>query len=181
MPNGYSSIRAFVRHHYRHFNAATVVDAAEGWVTHLDEGGKMFLTLAGAMSTAELGLSLAELIRAGKVHAICCTGANLEEDIYNLVAHEHYRRIPNWRALSAEGRGRAGGQGPEPRDGHLHSRGGGHAPYRGRRARFVAGGGSRRGAPLSASGVLPDVAARHAERRLPDRPRGQLDAGGGRG
>jgi deoxyhypusine synthase len=62
----------------------------------------MLVTLAGAMSTAELGLSLAEMIRRGKVHAICCTGANLEEDVFNLVAHEHYLRIPQYRSLSAE-------------------------------------------------------------------------------
>ena len=54
----------------------------------------MFLTLAGAMSTAEMGISIAELIRQDKVHGICCTGANLEEDVFNLVAHSHYERIP---------------------------------------------------------------------------------------
>jgi deoxyhypusine synthase len=86
--------------HYRHFNAAVCVDAAKAWIAHLDSGGKMLLTLAGAMSTAELGLSLSELIRAGKVHGICCTGANLEEDIFNLVAHTHYERIPGYRTLS---------------------------------------------------------------------------------
>lgn len=93
-------ISKFVRYHYRHFNAAALVDATEAYIQHLDKGGKMFMTLAGAMSTAELGLSLAEMIRQGKVHAITCTGANLEEDIFNLVAHEHYRRIPNWRDLT---------------------------------------------------------------------------------
>ena len=62
----------------------------------------MMVTLAGAMSTAELGLSLAEMIRQGKVDAICCTGANLEEDIFNLVAHDHYARVPNYRELSAD-------------------------------------------------------------------------------
>ncbi|BDI30296.1 deoxyhypusine synthase [Capsulimonas corticalis] len=67
----------------------------------MDKGGKMFLTLAGAMSTAELGISVAELIRNDKVHGICCTGANLEEDVFNLVAHTHYERIPQYRALSA--------------------------------------------------------------------------------
>lgn len=87
--------------HYRHFNAAVCVDAARAWIRHLDAGGKMFLTLAGAMSTAELGLSTAELIRSDKVHGICCTGANLEEDIFNLVAHSHYERIPGYRTLSA--------------------------------------------------------------------------------
>lgn len=90
----------FIRTHYRHFNAATLVDAAEAYRKHLDSGGKMFVTLAGAMSTAELGVSLAEMIRHDKVHGICCTGANLEEDIFNLVAREHYVRIPNWRELT---------------------------------------------------------------------------------
>src|ERR1700742_4810091 len=94
------SISGFITHHFRHFNAAALVDAAQGYRAHLDNGGVMMLTLAGAMSTAELGLSLAEMIRAGKVHAIACTGANLEEDVFNLVAHHHYRRIPNWRELS---------------------------------------------------------------------------------
>ena len=93
-------VSAFLRHHFRHFNAATLVDAADGWRAHLDGGGHMMLTLAGAMSTAELGRSLAEMIRAGKVHAITCTGANLEEDVFNLVAHEHYERVPHWRDLT---------------------------------------------------------------------------------
>lgn len=95
-------ISQFLKHHYRHFNAATVVDAAEGWKSHLDQGGQMLVTLAGAMSTAELGVSLAELIRQEKVHAISCTGANLEEDVFNLVARRHYERIPDWRQLTAQ-------------------------------------------------------------------------------
>lgn len=95
-------ISEFMLTHYKHFNSASLVDAAQGWEAHLDKGGKMFLTMAGAMSTAELGKSLAEMIRQDKVHAICCTGANLEEDIYNLVAHNHYHRIPDWRSLTAE-------------------------------------------------------------------------------
>jgi deoxyhypusine synthase len=100
-----SPVRDFLKHNYRHFNAATVVDAAEGWNRHLDEGGRMLVTLAGAMSTAELGISLAEMIRQDKLHAISCTGANLEEDIFNLVAHECYERIPDWRALTAQAEG----------------------------------------------------------------------------
>jgi deoxyhypusine synthase len=96
------TIRELVEEHYRHFNAAVVRDAARAYGKHVDGGGKMFLTLAGAMSTAELGISLAEMIRKDKVHAICCTGANLEEDVFNLVAHEHYERIPDWRQLSPE-------------------------------------------------------------------------------
>ena len=95
-----SPVRDFITHHYRHFNAAALVDAAKGYETHLAQGGKMFVTLAGAMSTAELGLSLAEMIQQDKVHGICCTGANLEEDVFNLVAHDHYERVPNYRDLT---------------------------------------------------------------------------------
>jgi len=95
-------IRDFVNEHYRHFNAATVGDAARAWEDHLAKGGKMLLTMAGAMSTAEIGRSLAEMIRQDKIHGICCTGANLEEDVFNLVAHNHYKRVPDWRALSAD-------------------------------------------------------------------------------
>jgi len=97
-----TSISEFIKHHYRHFNAAVVIDASDAYVKHLASGGKMLITLAGAMSTAELGLSLAEMIRLGKVDAICCTGANLEEDVYNLVAHDHYRRVPQYRHLTPQ-------------------------------------------------------------------------------
>ena len=93
-------VTAFIEHHYRHFNAASLVEAAHGYTHHLASGGKMFLTLAGAMSTAELGLSLAEMIRQDKIHGISCTGANLEEDVFNLVAHDFYERVPNWRDLT---------------------------------------------------------------------------------
>ena len=94
------TITSFAKHHFRHFNAATLVDAAEAWNALLSGGGKMFLTMAGAMSTAEIGLSLAEMIRKDKVHAVTCTGANLEEDVFNLVAHDHYVRIPHYRHLT---------------------------------------------------------------------------------
>jgi deoxyhypusine synthase len=93
-------VSQFIDHHFRHFNAAALKDAAEGYTAHLDRGGKMLVTLAGAMSTAELGISLAEMIRAGKIHAISCTGANLEEDLFNLVAHDHYVRLPKYRDLT---------------------------------------------------------------------------------
>jgi len=98
-------VSQFLKHHYRHFNAATLIDAAEAYERHLNAGGKMMITLAGAMSTAELGLSLAEMIRQDKVHVITCTGANLEEDIFNLIAHDYYERIPNWRDLTPEQEG----------------------------------------------------------------------------
>jgi len=93
-------ISSFIERHFLHFNAAALKDATDAYIRHLDNGGVMFMTIAGAMSTAELGISLAEMIRRDKVHAITCTGANLEEDIFNLVAHSHYRRIPHYRDLT---------------------------------------------------------------------------------
>ncbi len=99
---GAPSISAFLEHHFRHFNARETVDAAKAYVEFIDRGGRMMVSLAGAMSTGELGLSLAEMIRQDKVHAISCTAANLEEDVFNLVAHDDYRVIQNWRALSTE-------------------------------------------------------------------------------
>ena len=93
-------VSQFVTHQFRHFNAAALVDAAQGYRRHLDGGGAMLMTLAGAMSTAELGITLAEMIRQDKVHAISCTGANLEEDLFNLVAHDAYERVPHYRTLS---------------------------------------------------------------------------------
>lgn len=95
-------ISDFIEKHYLHFNAASLVDAAKGYNAHLAEGGKMMVTLAGAMSTAELGKSFAEMIRQDKVAIISCTGANLEEDIMNLVAHSHYKRVPNYRDLTPQ-------------------------------------------------------------------------------
>jgi deoxyhypusine synthase len=100
MPAG--PVSKFIDKHYRHFNAAVVKDAAVAYRKLLDDGGRMLVTLAGAMSTAEMGLSLAEMIRQDKIHAISCTGANLEEDVYNLVAHDHYRRIPGYRYLTGQ-------------------------------------------------------------------------------
>lgn len=95
-------VSQFIEHHYRHFNAAALVDAAKGYQAQLEDGGKMMLAMAGAMSTAELGLSLAEMIRQDKIHIVSCSANNLEEDIMNLVAHSHYKRIPNYRDLTAE-------------------------------------------------------------------------------
>ena len=95
-------ISEFIEKNYLHFNAAALVDAAKAYKVHVEGGKKMMVTLAGAMSTGELGISFAEMIRQDKVHIISCTGANLEEDIMNLVAHSHYKRIPNYRDLTPE-------------------------------------------------------------------------------
>jgi deoxyhypusine synthase len=96
------AIRDFMEKHYLHFNAREALDAARAYEAHIDAGGKMMVTLAGAMSTGELGIILARMIREGKVHAISCTGANLEEDMFNLLAHDEYEVIQDWRALSAQ-------------------------------------------------------------------------------
>jgi deoxyhypusine synthase len=100
--NNKGPVSQFIDKHYRHFNAAALKDAANGYEVHLKDGGKMLMSLAGAMSTAELGVSLAEMIRQDKVAIISCTGANLEEDLMNLVAHSHYERIPNYRDLTPQ-------------------------------------------------------------------------------
>ncbi len=96
------SITQFMERNYRHFNARETLAAAKSYKQFVDNGGKMLVSLAGAMSTAELGISLAEMIRQDKVHAISCTAANLEEDLFNLFAHDDYRVIQDWRALSAQ-------------------------------------------------------------------------------
>lgn len=96
----YGYIKNFIKHNFRHFNAGVLANASEAYAKHIKRGGKMMIAIAGAMSTAELGITLAEMIRKEKVHAITCTGANLEEDIYNLVAHNHYVMVPRYRELS---------------------------------------------------------------------------------
>ena len=96
------TITEFVERHYKHFNAAALVDASKGYREQLEKGNKMLVTLAGAMSTAEIGKIFAEMIRQDKVQFISCTGANLEEDVMNLVAHTHYERLPHYRDLTAQ-------------------------------------------------------------------------------
>lgn len=98
--NSKGPVSEFIEEHFKHFNAAVIVDASKSYEQQLENGAKMMITLAGAMSTAELGKSLAEMIRRDKVHIITTTGANLEEDVFNLVAHTHYKRIPHYRDLS---------------------------------------------------------------------------------
>jgi deoxyhypusine synthase len=97
-----SPISKFIKDNFRHFNAASLREAAEAYKGHLKKGGKMFVALGGAMSTAEIGLSLAEMIRQDKVHAVSCTGANLEEDIFNLTVHNLYEPVLGYRHLTAQ-------------------------------------------------------------------------------
>ena len=100
MTNSQGAISQFLDKYFLHFNAAALVDAAKDYQKQLDKGSKMLVSLAGAMSTAEIGKIFAEMIRQDKVHIISCTGANLEEDLMNLVAHSHYKRVPNYRDLT---------------------------------------------------------------------------------
>lgn len=100
--SGDSNIRNFIDTHFNHFNAGELRKCAISLKQFLNSNGKLMITLSGAMSTAEIGKSLAPLIRAGKVHAITCTGANLEEDLFNLVAQKSYKQISNWRNLSLD-------------------------------------------------------------------------------
>ncbi len=101
-PKDYAAVRRLIDGNFFHFNAAALKDASQAYVSHINVGGKMLLAMAGAMSTARIGLTLADMIRQDKVHAISCTGANLEEDIFRLVANDHYRRVPNYRDLTPE-------------------------------------------------------------------------------
>ncbi len=97
------NVTEFMETHYRHYNARETLATARAYKKFLEvDQGKMLVSLAGAMSTAEIGISLAEMIRQDKVHAISCTAANLEEDLFNLFAHNEYRIIENWRALSVQ-------------------------------------------------------------------------------
>lgn len=97
-----NTITNFIEKHFLHFNAAALVDAAKGYEKQLENGAKMLVSLAGAMSTAEIGKIFAEVIRKDKVQIISCTGANLEEDVMNLVAHSHYERVPHYRDLTPQ-------------------------------------------------------------------------------
>jgi deoxyhypusine synthase len=96
------TLQNFLKDHFLHYNSGALVRAAEGYKAHVEKGGKMMVTLAGAMSSARLGRILAPMIRAGKVHAISTTGANLEEDIYRLIAFKHYAYLPNYRMSAQE-------------------------------------------------------------------------------
>lgn len=101
-PTKKGPITRFLKNHFLHFNAAALVDAAEAYNQQLAQEGKMLVSLAGAMSTAEIGKIFAEIIRQDKVQIVSCTGANLEEDIMNLVAHSKYKRVPHYRDLTPQ-------------------------------------------------------------------------------
>lgn len=94
------TVRDFIERHYSHFNAGELVRCVDSLRGFLEGDGRLMVTLAGAMSTAEVGKSLAPAIREQRVHAICCTGANLEEELFGLVSRADYEGIPDWRSQS---------------------------------------------------------------------------------
>ena len=96
------SVRDFIENNYRHFNSGVLADCASSMRSFLEQDGRLMVTLAGAMSTAEIGRTLAPAIKAQRVHAICCTGANLEEDLFGLLARSSYESIDDWRQLTAQ-------------------------------------------------------------------------------
>jgi len=87
---------------FHNFNARQMKDATLAYKKHLDEGGKMLVAMGGAMSSAQMGVTLAPMIKMGKVHAISCTGANLEESVFRLVAHDSYKDYPDYRYFTKE-------------------------------------------------------------------------------
>src|SRR5512142_510291 len=95
-------ILEFVLRNYRNFNARATRDALLAYWRHVEGGGRMFWAVAGAMSSAQLGISLAPAIREGLVHGLSVTGANLEESLFRLVAHRHYVDFPEYRYLSRQ-------------------------------------------------------------------------------
>ncbi|OQX04942.1 MAG: deoxyhypusine synthase [Desulfobulbaceae bacterium A2] len=92
----------FVLRNYKNFNARATRDALIAYWRHIDNGGKMFWAVAGAMSSAQLGITLAPAIRAGLIHGLSVTGANLEESLFRLVAHDHYKDFPDYRYFRKE-------------------------------------------------------------------------------
>ena len=84
------------------FNARQMKDATLAFKKHLDDGGKMLVAMGGAMSSAQMGITLAPMIKNDKIHAISCTGANLEESVFRLVAHNSYKDYPDYRYFTKQ-------------------------------------------------------------------------------
>jgi deoxyhypusine synthase len=92
----------FIINNYHHFNSGSLKDALVSYDEHLKKGGRMFWAMAGAMSSARLGISIAPAIKKGLIHGMSVTGANLEESLFRLVAHSHYQNFKNYRYFSLE-------------------------------------------------------------------------------
>jgi deoxyhypusine synthase len=90
-------ITEFILRNFKNFNARQTRDAFLAYWKHVEGGGKMFWAVAGAMSSAQLGIVMAPAIREGLIHGLSVTGANLEESLFRLVAHDHYKDFPDYR------------------------------------------------------------------------------------
>ncbi len=97
-----SPVSAYAERTLNHTNGGATMQAALWLKDHLAHGGKLVVTLAGALSSFQIGVMLAELIRQDKVHLISATGANHEESYYRYVAHSHYAYIPRYTELTPE-------------------------------------------------------------------------------
>lgn len=97
-----TSVKTFIDENFKHFNASTLRNASKAYKSLVDSGGKMVVTLGGAMSTAEIGRTLAAMIRQEKVHFISCTGANLEEDLMKLIAFNSYVKVDRYQDLTPQ-------------------------------------------------------------------------------
>ncbi len=97
-----SPVSAFAERTLRHCNGGSTLQAALWLKEHLANGGKLVVTLAGALSSFQIGVTLAELIRKNKVHLVSATAANHEESYYRYVAHSHYAYIPRYTELTPE-------------------------------------------------------------------------------
>jgi deoxyhypusine synthase len=93
------NVRNLIEENYLHFNAGELRDALRALEIHIEKGNKIFITLSGAMSTARIGRLLAPAIQKGLIGGICCTGANLEEDVFNAIEGHRYKQV-DWRSLS---------------------------------------------------------------------------------
>ena len=95
-------ILEFVTRNYQNFNARATRDALFAYWEHIQRGGRMYWAVAGAMSSAQLGITLAPAIRAGLIHGMSVTGANLEESLFRLVADDHYKDFPDYRYFTKQ-------------------------------------------------------------------------------
>ena len=95
-------VRTFAERTLLHCNGGSTLQAALWLKDHMEKGGKLVITVAGALSSFQIGVMLAELIRKDKVHLISATGANHEESYYRYVAHSHYANIPRYTELTPE-------------------------------------------------------------------------------
>ena len=92
----------FILKNYKNFNARATRDALISYWRHVEQGGKMFWAVAGAMSSAQMGITIAPAIREGLISGMSVTGANLEESLFRLVAHHSYKDFPDYRYLTKE-------------------------------------------------------------------------------